>query len=313
MLSHLLFPKALVAIVALLLMIGSAVADEAPTVTAQGVAVKQVAPSHVRVRFRVFATGKTAHSAMSKLDADRKALETRVSAIKDDKPEFRMGEVIQHPEVSQPFPQRMMAVAMAGGQKKHEIEEKRTQRLAFEASLVWPSKTASNDRLCQLDEIEEQLRHLELIDRGKVESDEDDEEDAGGDRKGGKKNDGKVERKSQMQLDARPTYDFIYQGDDAEFAELRKAAFADARKRAEEIAVAAGRKLGALRSLSCYGGLPESMFSRMNRYQSNMDDMFGEGKPRFMDDFPPDPRRTTSELLQPMEIRSEVHAVFSLD
>lgn len=284
-----------------------------PTVSAQGVAAKQVAPTHVRVRFRVFATGKTAQSALSKLDADRKALETRVPALKDDKPEFRVGDVIQQPENGQSFQQRMMAVAMAGGQKQDEGDERRTQRLAFEASLVWRMKNAPADRLRQLDAIEDQLRQLELIDRGEVKSDDEEEDEDDIDSKVDAKEDGKSESKSQMQLDARPTYDFIYQAEDAELAVLRKAAFEDARKRAEDMAVAAGRKLGALRSLSYHGALPDSMFSQMEKYQSNMEEMFGEGKSKFMDDFPPDPRRITSDLLRPMQVRSEVHAVFAVE
>lgn len=290
-------------------------ADDVSTVSAQGVAVKQVAPTHVRVRFRVVATGKTVQSALAKLDADRKAIEARVNSLKEHKPEFRMGDVVQQSESGQSFQQRMMAVAMAGGQKKDDSEEKRTQRLAFEASLVWPMNAAPLDRLRQLDTIEEQLRQLELIDRGKAKSDEEDEEESDEEDKSsadeGRNTAGEV--KSQMQLDAGPAYDFIYQAGDAEWADLRKAAFADARKLAEEMANAAGRKLGPLRTLSNYGGAPESMFSQMEKYQSSMENMFGEGKAKFADDFPPDPRRTSIDQLRPIQIRSEINAVFVLE
>ncbi len=290
-------------------------ADEVATVSAQGVAVKQVAPTYVRVRFRVVATGKTVQSALGKLDADRKAIEARVNALKEHKPEFRMGDVVQQSESGQSFQARMMAVAMAGGQKKDDSDEKRTQRLAFEVSLVWPMNAAPSDRLRQLDTIEEQLRQLELIDRGKAKSDEEDEEEADEEDKS-KDDDGKKtagEGKSQMQLDAGPAYDFIYQASDAEWADLRKAAFADARRLAEEMANAAGHKLGALQTLSNFGGGPESMFSQMEKYQSSMENMFGEGKAKFADDFPPDPRRTTIDQLRPIQIRSEIHAVFVLE
>lgn len=274
------------------------IGDEVPTASVHGFAVKDVLPTHVRVRFRVGATGKSANSAMSKIVADQQVLRARLDAIKTDKPTAHIGEPFQ--------------IGKSVRRSQPNDGDNRMHRVAFEVSLVWPLKAQyATERLLRVDFVEQQLRDLELIDR---------EDGNGSDRESNgatESSDGNgaeatyartVAQKSQMHLDAKPTYDYIYEQSDDERAALRNAAYADAQREARDLASAAGRQLGSLRSISNVGSV-----SSIDILSSELASYDAEENVRFFDRDPHSRRRVTSDQLRPIQIRSDVYVVFELN
>jgi len=278
----------------------TAFAEDAPTVSVHGVAFKQVAPTHVRVRFRVVAMGNSARSAMSKIEADRKELQTRLGSLKGNEPIVRLGGPFQ--------------LSKTSGEERMHAMDKRMHRFAFEVSLVWPlSADSAADRLLQIDETKEQLWKLQLVERDDVGK----KENAGAKRDGDKSGDdsdaaGKrtvgADEESQMQLDAKPTLDFIYIGSESEWAELCKSAFAEAQRQARELASAAGRELGELHSISNYGPV-----HYVDVLSPELGSYYGEDRIRFFDNEVPNPLNATSDQLRQIQIRSSVYAIFRLN
>ena len=265
-----------------------------------GVAFKKVAPTHVRVRFRMAATGNSARSAISKIEAERKALHSKLDSLKGSKPTALIGEPFQFAKTGR-----------EGGPVGVGVLQ---QRFAFEVSLIWPMKAGStSDQLLQIDAIREQLWELELIERDAAGKKEDtgaktnndnsgDDADTAGNKTAG------ADQESQIRLDAKPTYDYIYEGSESEWAALSKLAFAEAAKEAEDLASAAGRKVGELHSISNFGAT-----RHIDVLSSELMSFDGEDRIRFLDQDLPNPRRATSDQLRPIQIRSDVYAVFKLN
>lgn len=277
-----------------------ALAEDAATVSVHGVAFKKVAPTHVRVRFRVAATGNSARSAISKIEADRKALHVRLDSLKGSKLAVLIGEPFQ--------------LAKAGRVDQPVRVDVPQQRFAFEVSLVWPMKAGSAaDRLLQIDAIREYLWELELIERDDaskkdVAGAKGDSDKSGDEVPAAGKKTARTDEDSQMRLDAKPTYDYIYEGSESDWAELCKSAFVDARREADELASAAGRKVSELHSISNFGAT-----RHIDVLSSELMSFDGEDRIRFLDQDLPNPRRATSDQLRPIEIRSDVYAVFKLN
>src|SRR4051812_20869453 len=95
----------------------AAAQTEPPTVSAVGRHVDYYAPDTIRVRCRIFAEGKTAASALEKLQANRGSPEKRLGTLKAA-PRKQIGEPVQMQDKPQDNMAARMQAMMMGGKKE---------------------------------------------------------------------------------------------------------------------------------------------------------------------------------------------------
>ncbi len=288
-------------------------AEDTPTIEVQGKAQSIFTPDTVQVRWRVYAHGMTAKSALKKLNKSRKALEKRVTGLEGLEPIHQFGPCVELGKTKgglQEMQVQMFQNAMGQGNNDDDDDDK-LLRMAFTATMEW--KLAGDnldDAYRAVDAIKQQLEELGVStddDAKKKSNEEEDSEAEAGDKDaedGGKG--------AKVRIADGPRFYFIKRLSDKEMDACAKLAFEDARRRAARMATAAGRSLGTLVRLS---DAPPSAngFFEMQESAMAMSGLFGQGKPMFDEDGSRPPNEVVSDDLKPVAYKTTMSAVFVLE
>jgi len=293
--------------------IAPASAQDGPTVSMSGTARQAFEPNLVRVRWRVHASGKSAGSALKKLDASRKTLEKRFAGLSAPKPTVAMSDFqeLGPKEDAAGFQARIMNAAMGGNQQEDD-PSKKLIRLGFTVTVEWPlsGKTVA-ERHREVDEIRQQLGDIKVLDSeaAKNSDDSEEEDDSAADKPG----DGdESAADATVRVEAGPTFYFVRLLSDAEAAGVAKAAFEAAKSKAARMATASGMSLGDLVSLSDSQNLERVMSEQMTQSMNIAVSMFGQTRASFDEDSARPPTEVTSDRLKPAYYQANVTAVFKL-
>lgn len=279
-------------------------AEVNPTVQVHGVSRQTFEPDTVRVRWRVYAHGVTAGSAVKKLDACRKILEKRLAALKENKPNHQFGPNVEHMEKEPTFQKMQMQILQnfGQGQKKDEDHDKLI-RLAFTVTLEWPmseGQIAEPYRL--IDIIRRQLETIKILKSDESEMDDGEDEEM-------EDEDDFVETK--IRVTDGPVFSYVRRLSEKETETSAGLAFQNARRRAEQLAKASGRKLGPLVRISDSAKMT-NVFDHMKEASAVMD-MFGSENPKFDEDASRPTTELVSEKLKPIPYHVKITVVFSLE
>lgn len=278
----------------------------APTVGTNGSASREFEPNAARVRFRLFAHGLSASSAIMKLENNQKYLTEKVAAVEKLKPEITFGPIVDHPEKPENFQQQIMIQAM-GGQAPAAKKDPRLKRMACTVTLRWniPDGTLS-EKYGSLDEIRLQLDRFGVTEEN-VEEDDDSRDEALDE-----KDDGEKPATGKLRLSAKPSFYFVRTLTDEEIDAVAKAAFENGRQKASRLARAAGMSLGNLTSIGDSLGT-KGMFGELEDYQRSMISMFGESNETFAEDQNRPAGEISENVLRPLTFTYVVHLQFELN
>lgn len=277
-------------------------ADADPTVSVRGVGKQAFEPDTVRVRWRVHASGKSAKSALSKLQASRAALETRLATLDDWKPTCHIGHAVDHGKGQggmARFQAQAMVMAMGGGGDDEDKEEKPI-RMAFTVTLEWKLAGASlAERQKSVDRIRQQLRDIEILGAKRDEDADDEDEDE------------ESEPAARIRIEDGPTFYYVRRLTDAEADGVARKAFENARRRAARLATAAGRTLGPL--LNVKDSIEVNQLEVVEQSSAVMSAMFGQSQPVFDDDADRPDTELVSDKLQPIRYSQDMTVTFRLN
>ncbi|MFQ5424434.1 MAG: SIMPL domain-containing protein [Phycisphaerae bacterium] len=291
----------------------AAVAADGPTVQVRGTGRQRFQPTLVRVRWRVYAYGKSARSALKKLKACRSELEKRMAGLDEPRPAHRFGEAVEHQPSEGRMAQmqaQMMRAAMGQGGGDDDKPKDRV-RLAMPVLLEWNlAGRHPEDQQREIDAIRDQLRDMEVLKTGDEDEDDsaDDEEDDTDD--GGSNDADPVgPRRPRIRIEDGPTFYYVRRLTDDDMNAVARLAFENARSQAARLAWSAGRSLGTLQRIS------DSIVSNVNERQRVANEMvavFGRQRPRFDDEEDRPEAELVSDKLKPIAYHMEVTATFTL-
>lgn len=287
-----------------------AAADEGASIQVVGHSVKMVTPNVVRVRCRVFSEGSTAESAMTKLTASRELLQTKLAAKGSNDRTHAFGPVVELEQSKgslQEIQMKAMQNMMGGGAKEEEGEK--FVRLSFTITLEWKligEETAAHVR--KIDAAKLELESLGLHEADESNShveEEDSEDDDPQDTEAGVASAG-----AKVRLVEAPNFSYVRTLTDNEIAEMAAEAFQDARRGAEQLAKAAGGRLGKLKHLS--RSTAHETSEAANQFEQ-MAEMFGPSRPKFDEDELAGDSVIASDTFKPIAHRFDVSAVFAIE
>ncbi len=286
-------------------------ATDKPTVEVQGTTRSSFIPDTVQVRYRVYAHGMTAKSALKKLSKSRTALEKRLAGLDGLEPIHRFGPCMELKEGKTGMEQMQVQIfqnAMGQGNNDDDDEDDKLLRLAFTSTMEWKLKGESlEDAYRTLDAIKRQLEELGVLagddTRKKADEQEDSEAEAG-------EEDRAVAAK--VRFTDGPRFYFIKRLSDKELGDCARLAFEDARQRAARMAMATGGSLGALVKLSDSLNMANSVVE-MQESAIAMSAFFGQGGPGFDEDKNRPASDVVSDTLKPIIHKTAISAVFALE
>lgn len=283
---------------------------EKPVISVRGSAYQMCEPDTVRVRFRVFAHGMTAASALGKLDSGQALLEKRLNELVDPKPVHRFGpRIALRGDKEKPAPMRIIVQNVMGG-GNDDAEGENLIRLVYTVTLEWKLTGASMDEhYRQLDWIRDQLEEIRLISPHGG-SKKDDAEDKSRE-EAIEEEEGDTEAPTaKLRFTDGPRYYFIRHLSEAKADACARQAFQDAKRRASRLARAAGGRLGSLVRLSEH---MSTTSIRSRDYATTINRMFGSATPSFDEDAHTPPMELVSDSLKPIEYKVEITVLFSLE
>ncbi len=288
-------------------------AADGPVVQVRGTGRQRFQPTFVRVRWRVYAYGKSARSALKKLRACRSELEKRIAGLDAPRPTHRFGAAVEHRpsegRMAQMQAQIMRAAMGQGG--GDEDKPKDRVRLAMPVLLEWNlAGRRPEDQQREMDAIRDQLREMEVLKTG----DDDEDDSAGDDEDHAGDGDSKVADTAdapspRIRIEDGPTFFYVRRLTDDDMNAVARRAFENARSQAARLARSAGRSLGALQRLS------DSILSSMDQRQREAQEMmamFGRQLPRFDEEEDRPGTELVSDKLKPIAYRVEMTATFTL-
>ncbi len=288
-------------------------ASDAPAVEVQATAQSTFTPDTVQVRWRVYAHGMTAKSALKKLNKSRKALEKRVTGLSGLEPTHHFGPCVELKKSKGGIQEMQVQIfqnAMGKGNNDDDEDDK-LLRMAFTATMEW-KLTGDNldDAYRTVDAIKQQLEELGVATDGdaKKKSNEEEDSEAEADDEETKES-GKG---AKVRIADGPRFYFVKRLSDKQMDGCAKLAFEDARRRAARMAAAADRSLGALVRLS---DTPSSAngFLEMQESAMAVSGLFGQGKPTFDEDKLRPANEVVSDDLKPVVYKTTMSAVFALE
>jgi hypothetical protein len=301
-----------------------AAAPSSETLLIRGTASRQFEPSMVRVRWRVYASGKTGTSAYRKLEASRKELEQRFTSMTGSRPRVAFGPAVEQAaqENAGAMQARMIQMAMGQG-KEEETDEPKPVRLVMTTTVEWDLKGADPAaRFAEIDDIRQQLREIDVLDRPKEdESDTEDteeegeakkESDASSDTGADDEKSSEAPEKPALRIADGPTFYYVHCLSEAEAGAVLKAAVEDARVRGQRLASAAGRELGSIRGFSSGPELPDTFQSQVEQSTRMMESMFGGNRPAFDEDKAAPETEIRSERIGPLSYTANVSVTYQL-
>lgn len=288
-------------------------AADTPTVEVRGKAQSAFTPDTVQVRWRVYAHGMTAKSALKKLTKSREALERRLTGLEGIESTHRFGPCMELKKTKGGLAQMQAQVfqnAMGQGNNDDDDDDK-LLRMAFTATMEWKlTGKRLEDGYEAVDAIKQQLAELGVLgdDGAKTRANEEEDSEAEADDEDAE-DPGKT---AKVRITDGPRFYFIKRLSDKEMGACAKLAFEDARRRAARMATAAGRSLGALVRLSDARPL-SSGFLEIQESAMAMSGFFGRGKPSFDEDKRRPPNEVVSDELKPVVYKTTMSAVFALE
>jgi hypothetical protein len=288
-------------------------AADAPTVKVQGTTRSTFIPDTVQVRWRVYAHGMTAKSALKKLHKSRAALEKRLTGLEDIEATHDFGPCLALKETKGRLEQMQVQIfqnAMGQGNNDDDDDDK-LLRMAFTATMEWKLTGESlEDAYRAVDAVKRQLDEIGVLadDDAKKKANEKEDSEA----EAGDKDAEEPGAAAKVRITDGPRFYFIKRLSDEEMKRCAKLAFEDARQRAARMATAAGRSLGALVRLSDSLQTANS-FREMQESTIAMSGLFGQGKPTFDEDKNRPANEVVSDDLKPVAYETTLSAVFTLE
>jgi uncharacterized protein YggE len=244
----------LAALAIALLGVASLSASDAPSVTSSGSAEVKRLPNILRVSVQIRVEGKDVRDALAKLKARQTAVRTAVERLKADAASIAFTSAAEvAPADSNRARMEMMRARMAQRGKRNAKKEQPKPVVLLGTTLTaeWPIKeTDAEDLLISGKALEDDVKAADLgglkAAEAKAKSDEDEET---------REEDEMMRMSMQTSNDGEakpgePMFQYCCKIPDDVRAKLLAEAFGKAKVDAERLAKAAGRDLGALRSLS---------------------------------------------------------------
>lgn len=288
-------------------------AADQSTIEVQGKAQSVFIPDTVQVRYRVYAHGMTAKSALKKLVKSRAALEKRVAGLDGLKPTHHVGPCMELKDAKAGMEQMQAQIfqnAIGQGNNDDEDDDK-LLRMGFTSTMEWKLTGESlEDAYEATDAIKRQLEEIGVIgdDDAKKKANKEEESEA----EAGDEDVNDAAKDAKVRITDGPRFYFVKRLSEEELNGCAKLAFDDARKRAARMAVAAGQSLGGLVKLSD----SVDMASRLTEMQESaiaMSAFFGQGGPTFDEDRNRPVNEVVSDELKPIVHGSVMSAVFMLE
>jgi len=299
-------PKLVVALAILIpCAIGLAEAPDSspPTVTARGVGTKSFEPSFVQVRFELGGRGTTAAEAIACLEGMQRNLQSSIKALNSTGPRVRMSPPRQLRETVYGVHAQINSEIADQQAGKRSAMGSSSRRIGVDVELEWTLSGSTEQRLKQIDEIEDRLNLLvarpEPLTLG-VTNEEPDESTA-------KSTDSPPSTPSPIVVEGLLRLEFVCRVSEEDQSALVRAAMERARVAAGEMAAASSRKLGALRAMTDAKEGMKGLHSDAQQVQRAQAMVWGSSG---LND---DPGIFRSFRFAPIEVKYELSATFELE